>query len=68
VHGIDWTAVGVVSAPTMALVAWIGRVIARKIDKVGTHLARQDVRAVRIDRRLLRVETTMGLLPLPPDD
>jgi hypothetical protein len=65
---INWTAVsalaGIISVPGGAIARWLGR----KLDAIGEHLAHQDQRGNRMDRRMMRVETKLGLNPLPPED
>ncbi len=55
------------SVPVLSIIGFIGRVISNKLNKVGEHLERQDTRGQRIERRMIRVETKLGLDPLPPE-
>ena len=55
------------AGPVLALVGATGKALARKLDKVGEHLERQDRRGRRQERRLIRLETKAGLEPLRVD-
>jgi hypothetical protein len=66
--GVNWQAVGALSGPVIGVVVAIGKYLGRKLDNVGKHLERQDVRGRRMDRRMSRVEVTLGLPALPVSD
>jgi hypothetical protein len=53
---IDWAAVSAISGPVLGLVGWIGRKLSKKLDDVGHHLARQDVKQQQLSERVARLE------------
>jgi hypothetical protein len=66
--GVNWSAVGALSTPTLAAIAFIGRTISRKLNSIGDHLERQDRRGRRTDARVSRIEGKLGLDPVPADE
>jgi hypothetical protein len=66
--GVNWSAVGALSTPTLAAIALIGRTISRKLNSIGEHLERQDRRGRRTDARVSRIEGQLGLNPLPREE
>jgi hypothetical protein len=62
--GVNWNAVGALSAPTIFIVSVVGNGLSRKLNKIGAHLERQDTRGRRQDRRLSRIEAKLELPPM----
>lgn len=65
---INWQAVGTLSGITITALGAIAKYIGNKLDQVGEHLAHQDKRGNRMESRLVRLESTLGLAPLPRED
>jgi len=65
---INWTAAGVIVGALTGPLAWAAKFVGRKIDQIGEHLAQQDVRGNRMDRRMMRVEMKLGMDPLRRND
>jgi hypothetical protein len=53
---INWNMIAAISGPVLAVVAWIGRVLGRKLDMVGRHLTRQDDAHQLLAERVSRLE------------
>lgn len=64
-HGVTIQTWAELAAPLAALVAWIGRVVAKKVDQVTIHLRAQDTRHLLMTERLARIEGRLQLTALP---